>query len=98
MAGKYGAPPEDMRLSPLLYHFHDRLAKKAYFQICGWDPRRDEALLYEQILGKNGIDTKKDVYPGLPHGWWTTCPSLDSSKKWMQDLLLGVKWLLSDGK
>ncbi|KAH7350592.1 Alpha/Beta hydrolase protein [Rhexocercosporidium sp. MPI-PUGE-AT-0058] len=67
-AGKYGAPPADVRLSPLLYTFHDRLAQKAYFQICGWDPRRDEALLYDEILRENGIDTRKDVYPGLPMG------------------------------
>ncbi|KAH6680592.1 Alpha/Beta hydrolase protein [Halenospora varia] len=94
-AGKYGAPPGDVRLSPLLYGFHDRLAQKAYFQICGWDPRRDEAILYEQILAENKILTRKDVYPGKPHGWWTTCPTLESSKNWLEDLLVGVKWLLS---
>jgi hypothetical protein len=53
-------------------------------------------LLYEQILKENGIRTKKNVYPGLPHGWWTTAPSLDSSKMWLRDLLAGVNWLLDN--
>jgi hypothetical protein len=28
--GKYGAPPHNKRLSPLLYPFHGHLAKKAF--------------------------------------------------------------------
>jgi len=76
-AAKYGAPPEDKRLSPLLFESHAGLAKKAIFYICGWDPRRDEALLFEQLLKKEYVDTKKYVYSGLPHGFWTTCPDLN---------------------
>jgi len=46
------------------------LAKQGYFQICGWNLRRDEALLYEHILVRmHGIETKKEVYAGLRHGW-----------------------------
>ena len=41
----------------------------SYFQICGQDPLRDEALIVERIMReKEGIKTKVDVYPGLPHG------------------------------
>ncbi|KAF9776408.1 hypothetical protein IL306_005395 [Fusarium sp. DS 682] len=90
----YGAPPEDKRLSPLLFDSHEDIAKKAYFAICGWDPRRDEAILLDQLLQEAGLSTKSHIYSGLPHGFWTTCPDLPVSKKWLQDLLDGVRWLL----
>jgi acetyl esterase/lipase len=94
-AAKYGAPPEDRRLSPLLFESHAQLAKKAVFYICGWDPRRDEAFLLSDILKENGMDTKNYVYPGLPHGFWTTCPDLEVSRKWEEELVEGVGFLLS---
>ncbi|CAG8155260.1 unnamed protein product [Penicillium salamii] len=93
-AAKYGAPPEDKRLSPLLFDSHSGLAQKAVFYVCGWDPRRDEALLFEQLLKEERIETKLYVYPGLPHGFWTTCPDLEVSKSWSEDLVQGVKFLL----
>ncbi|KAK0384415.1 hypothetical protein NLU13_8502 [Sarocladium strictum] len=91
---KYGAPPEDKRLSPLLFESHAGIAKKAYFAVCGWDPRRDEALLLEQLLGEAGLQTKLDVYKGLPHGFWTTCPDLPVSKDWLARLMDGLRWML----
>ncbi|CAG8010908.1 unnamed protein product [Penicillium olsonii] len=93
-AAKYGAPPTDKRLSPLLFESHSDLAKKAVFYVCGWDPRRDEALLFEQLLKEESTRTKLYVYPGLPHGFWTTCPDLDVSKSWQEDLVQGVQFLL----
>ncbi|KAM0325740.1 hypothetical protein ACHAQA_007040 [Verticillium albo-atrum] len=93
-AAKYGAPPEDKRLSPLLYDSQAELADKAYFAVCGWDPRRDEALLLEQLLQEAGTSTKIHVYKGLPHGFWATCPELPASKEWLKDLVSGVRWLL----
>ncbi|KAF5564954.1 AB hydrolase superfamily [Fusarium phyllophilum] len=93
-AGLYGAPPAGKRLSPLLFDSHAGIAKKAYFAICGWDPRRDEAILLDQLLQEAGLSTKSHIYSGLPHGFWTTCPDLPVSKKWLQDLLQGVHWLL----
>ncbi|KAM0562939.1 hypothetical protein ACHAPJ_001780 [Fusarium lateritium] len=93
-AGLYGAPPEDKRLSPLLFDSHAHVASKAYFAICGWDPRRDEAILLDQLLQEAGLSTKSHIYTGLPHGFWTTCPDLPVSKKWLDDLLQGLRWLL----
>lgn len=91
---KYGGPPTDKRVSSLLFESHANIAKKAYFAVCGWDPRRDEALLVEQLLKDTGIDTKIDIYPGLPHGFWTTCPELPVSKDWLQKLMVALSWIL----
>ncbi|KAH8598870.1 Alpha/Beta hydrolase protein, partial [Bisporella sp. PMI_857] len=41
----------------------------AYFQICGMDPLRDEALIYKEKLYKEGIQTKSDIYSGVPHAF-----------------------------
>jgi acetyl esterase/lipase len=91
----YGAPPKDKRLSPLLNESHAGIAKKAFFAVCGWDPRRDEALLLEQLLKDVGIETKLEVYAGLPHGFWTTCPDLPVSKAFEQDLVNSIRWMLN---
>lgn len=93
---KYGAPPFDKRLSSLLFDSHADIAKKAYFSVCGWDPRRDESLLLEQLLKEEGLGTKLDVYPGLPHGFWTTCPDLPESKRWLEKLLQGLSWIFDE--
>lgn len=63
--------------------------RRLSFIFAGGNPRRDEALLFEQLLKKEDVDTKKYVYSGLPHGFWTTCPDLDVSKTWGQDLIEG---------
>ncbi|KAJ6438850.1 potassium transporter protein [Purpureocillium lavendulum] len=94
-AGKYGAPPEDRRLSPLLFGSHAGIADRAYFAVCGLDPRRDEALLFGQLLEKAGLQTKVDVYPGLPHGFWSSCPGLDVSKEWLASLIAGMQWMIA---
>lgn len=59
------------------------------------DPLRDEAFIYEEILRTdNGIKTKVDVYPGLPHGFWGSFPEAKFSKDFQQDCVGGMKWLL----
>ncbi|KAH8721902.1 Alpha/Beta hydrolase protein [Ilyonectria robusta] len=93
-AGKYGAPPTDKRLSPLLFDSHANIAQKAYFAICGWDPRRDEAILLDQLLQEVGLSTKVRIYQGLPHGFWTTCPDLPASKQWLEHLIEGMRWMI----
>ncbi|KAL2852869.1 Alpha/Beta hydrolase protein [Aspergillus pseudoustus] len=94
-ADKYGAPPSDVRRSPLLFESHAGLAQRAVVYACGWDPRRDETLLVEEILRGEGVQTRKYIYPGLPHGFWGSCPDVEESKAWKRDLLEGVEFLLS---
>ncbi|KAF9895014.1 hypothetical protein FE257_004638 [Aspergillus nanangensis] len=97
-AAKYAAPPDDKRRSPLLYESHAGVALRAAFYICGWDPRRDESFLFEKLLQEGGVQTQEYIYPGLPHGFWTTCPDLEVSKAWQRDLLEGVKFVLGMAK
>lgn len=72
---------------------HDNLPK-TYFQVCGMDILRDEALIYEQVLREGGVETMLDVYPGMPHIFWNTFSRLGQGRKAAEDLRKGVKWLL----
>ncbi|KAJ7805118.1 Alpha/Beta hydrolase protein [Mycena olivaceomarginata] len=60
-------PPADPELSPLLAD-HNGLPP-THLRICGLDPLRDEGLLYERLLREQGILTRLDIYPGVPHGF-----------------------------
>ncbi|OAL43430.1 hypothetical protein IQ07DRAFT_579995 [Pyrenochaeta sp. DS3sAY3a] len=91
----YACPDwSDPRASPALQPNLKDLPK-AYFQITGLDPLRDEGFLYDRLLRENGVETKVDVYPGLPHTFWTF-PGMKSSQKWIQDTTSGLKWLLNE--
>jgi len=56
---------------------------------------RDEALIYEKVLNDEfGVETRLDVYVGLPHIFWSYFPTLTLSKKFAVDTLNGIAWLL----
>ena len=70
-----------------------------FFQICGLDPLRDEAMIYERKLREeNGVTTKSQIYPGVPHGYWAMFPEWEKSKKFVNDTVKGIEWILSQNR
>lgn len=69
---------------------------KAFFQVGGLDPLRDEAVLYDIVLRESGVLTRFELYSGFGHMFWTNYPEMDASLRFVEDTLKGVKWLLED--
>ena len=80
--------------APLLWKSGHADLPRTYTQICGIDLCRDENLILEDMLKKDGVQTRKDVYAGLPHAFWFVLPTLPQVEKWKSDTLAGFKWLL----
>jgi len=56
-------------------------------------------LIYEDILREEcGIKTLVDVYPGLPHGFWSWFPKAGFSIAYYEDCMKGMTWLLEQSK
>ncbi|KAF5661464.1 lipase esterase [Fusarium circinatum] len=55
--GYYGAPPEEIRISPLLAKDHSGLPP-AYIQVAGADPLRDDGFAYAEKLQKAGVPVR----------------------------------------
>jgi acetyl esterase/lipase len=67
---------------------------RAFFQVGGLDPLRDEAVLYDRKLREAGVMTRFRLYAGYGHMFWTNYPELEESSRFVRDTLRGVKWLL----
>ncbi|KAK7062796.1 hypothetical protein VNI00_000287 [Paramarasmius palmivorus] len=93
----YHAPPTDPNMSPLLFQSHKALPP-AFIQVCGLDPLRDEAFLYQKVLEEAGVEAKLEIYPGVPHIFDLFFPSLKQSKKFLEDFIQGLRWLLYEQK
>ncbi|KAL9107670.1 MAG: hypothetical protein Q9227_007477 [Pyrenula ochraceoflavens] len=89
-------PPKtpDERFAALLNPNGHKELPRAYFQHCGMDPLRDEGIIYQKVLEEEGdVKTKSDMYPGLPHGFWSTIPNSQVARKRLNDVVKGVEWL-----
>ena len=68
---------------------------KAFFQVAGMDPLRDQSLIYERALREEwDVETKLVVYAGYGHMFWTNWPEMEESKKYWRDMVQGMAWLL----
>ena len=91
----YAADPLSPLMSPVAFPTGHQGLPPHYFQICGLDPLRDDGIIYDRILREEcGIDTRVDLYPGLPHGFWSWWPTADFTRKQQQDSIEGLGWLL----
>ncbi|ETS81533.1 hypothetical protein PFICI_06535 [Pestalotiopsis fici W106-1] len=81
--------------SPLLWPTGHAGLPPTFFQICGADMLRDDALIYERELRMDhGIKTRVVMYQGLPHVFWYNYPDHSASKKFVEDASNGLGWLL----
>ncbi|KAG7086438.1 hypothetical protein E1B28_002392 [Marasmius oreades] len=91
----YQGNPSDPRLSPLLFPSHKfKVLPPAFVQVYGMDPLRDDGLLYEKVMRENGVKTKLEIYPGVPHAFELAAPSTKLCRKFVDDFEKGVQWLL----
>lgn len=67
---------------------------KSYFQICGAEVSRDEVLILQDVMKREGIPTKLHLYVGLPHAFWGPLRDLPQSKRWLSDTMEGFDWLM----
>ena len=56
---------------------------------------RDDGLIYERVLREEAaVETRLDLYKGLPHSWWSMFPEIEASKRRIEDSVRAVGWLL----
>ncbi|KIV76814.1 hypothetical protein PV11_08675 [Exophiala sideris] len=89
------AAAENHLASPLLWPNGHHGLPPTCLQVCGADPLRDEALVYDRELRERyGVVTRLYFYPGMPHGFATYFSQAKLAGEYSEDFLSGFRWLL----
>ena len=97
MDALYAADPLSPLYAPLAWPAGHADLPRTYLQVCGVDPSRDENLIFEDMLKREGVPTRLELYEGLPHTFWVLFPGLAQAGRWKEDTLRGFQWLLQGG-
>jgi acetyl esterase/lipase len=92
----YAPDPESPLWDPFNHKEGHRGVAKAFFQVGGLDPLRDEAVLYDRVLREAGVLTRFELYAGFGHMFWTNWPEMKRSGEFVEDTVKGLKWLLEE--
>ncbi|KAF7541795.1 hypothetical protein G7054_g215 [Neopestalotiopsis clavispora] len=65
------------------------------FLVTGWDPMRDEGLLYAKMLVEAGVAVDVHIFPGLPHNFRRILNNVPEAARWDRTIERGIQWLLS---
>lgn len=90
----YAPDPKSPLWDPFNHPDGHKGVAKAFFQVGGLDPLRDEAVLYDRKLREAGVLTRFELYAGYGHMFWTNYPEMEESGRFVEDTLRGVRWLL----
>lgn len=90
----YAPDPDSSLWDPFNHPEGHKDAPKAFFQVAGLDPLRDEAVLYDRVLRESGVLTRFELYKGFGHMFWTNYPEMEMSGRFVRETLEGVRWLL----
>lgn len=82
--------------SPLLWPGGHKDLPPHFIQVCGLDPLRDDALIYNQELKEQGGKSKVIVYQGVPHGFEGFFHQLAQAKTFAKERAEGFAWLLKN--
>ncbi|KAJ5459337.1 hypothetical protein N7530_011281 [Penicillium desertorum] len=86
-----------MRLNPGLLSSEDpKKLPATTLGIAGYDPLRDEGLLYGKLLAENGVPTNVNVFKGVPHGFRRFGERLSVCKQWDQTMEDGIRCALTN--
>ncbi|EXJ66581.1 uncharacterized protein A1O5_10251 [Cladophialophora psammophila CBS 110553] len=66
-----------------------------FYQVAEMDIWKDSAIFYCNRIKEAGGQAKVEIYPGVPHLWWSMYPQLSINRKWVHNLVNGVEWLLN---